>query len=164
MPKKARGKPLPKIVYLIDTCVWVSFDDDHKLADVLAQLQPHVESGAVKTLGKVLDELKRRWKPLHKSVKALNIKVTVGIEMHPKVVSLAGRLLLDHPRLGEALSAFNTADPWIIATAEVHGWVVVTDEGRKGKRIMRTMRGVCSKRGVTCLDRFEFAKKLGITL
>lgn len=151
------------VVYLIDTCVWVSFNDEHTLSDVLGQLAPLAQAGQIKTHRKVLDELKRRWKPVHKEVKKLPIQLKSGIEMAPEVVSLAGVLLHTYPFLGRALSPQNHADPWIIAVAEVNGWTVVTDDGA-GRRPSRSVMGVCGKRGVPCLNRHQFANALNITL
>jgi predicted nucleic acid-binding protein len=151
------------VVYLIDTCVWVSFNDDHVLTDVLAQLSPHAQSGRVKTHSKVLDELKRRWKHIHKEVKKMPLRVRSSVEMSPDVVLRAGRILHENPFLGRALSPQNHADPWIIATAEVHGWTVVTDDGA-GRRPSRSLMGVCKKRGVAVIDRRGFASALDVEL
>lgn len=151
------------VVYLIDTCVWVSFSDDHVLTEVLAQLSPYAHSGHIKVHSKVLDELKRRWKPIHKEVKKLPLRAKSSIEMSPDVVLLAGRILREHPFLGRALSPQNHADPWIIATAEVHGWTVVTDDGA-GRRPSRSLMGVCKKRGVAVIDRRTFVRALDVDL
>src|SRR6516165_11266908 len=81
----------------------------------------------------------------------LPIQVKSAVEMAPAVVSLAGVLLYTYPFLGRALSPQNEADPWIIATAEINGWTVVTDEGSGGGP-SRSVLGVCNKRGVPCLN------------
>ena len=144
----------------------LSFNDEHTFSEVLAQLTPHAHAGEVKAHRKVLDELKRRWKPIHKEVKKLpdsGIQVKSAVEMAPAVVSLAGVLLYPYPFLGRALSPQNEADPWIIATAEINRWTVVTDEG-SGRRPSRSVLGVCNKRDVPCLNRHQFASALNVTL
>jgi Domain of unknown function (DUF4411) len=149
--------------YLLDTCVWVNFRDHHDLQGVLTQLSTLCSSGRVKTIGKVMDELKRRWPQVHRSVAKLDARIKSALEMDQRVILLAGELLHAHPFLGRALTPYNTADPWLIAAAKVHGFVVVTDEGI-GRRPSRSMKGVCSRRGVECLDRHAFAAALGVNL
>jgi len=149
--------------YLLDTCVWVNFRDQHDLSAVLTQLATPSSSGSVKTIGKVMDELKRRWLPVYRSVAKLDVRIKASLEMDQRVVSLAGELLHAHPFLGRPLTPYNTADPWLIAAAKVHGFVVVTDEGT-GRRAARSVKGVCTKRDVECMDRRGFAAAVGLKL
>jgi predicted nucleic acid-binding protein len=150
-------------VYVVDTSVWVNFNDEHKLTKVLAQLAPHAQRRCIVAISKVLDELKRRWPHVHKEVKKLPVSVKASVEQSQEIVMLAGELLHKYRILGSPLTPHNRADPWIVAAAKVHNWTVVTDEG-SGRRPNRSMKGVCKLQSVDCIDRIEFVRQLKVDL
>lgn len=150
-------------VYLVDTCVWVHFAETGDLDNVLAQMAAHPKYRDIKTLDVVMKELKSKFPDVHKAVRKHPFKVGAAVELDARVVPLAGAILSSHRFLGQALTAVEPADPWLIAVAKVNGWTVVTDDGT-GKRPARRLMGVCRTRSVACMDRLEFARKLGIKL
>ena len=66
------------------------------------------------------------------------------------------------------LSTFDQGDPWLIATARVKGYTVLTDETPASAKTTRWRRGkplipdVCERKQVACFSGLrEFAKQTG---
>lgn len=150
-------------VYLIDTCVWVHFAEHGDLGSVLSQMAVHARYKDIKTLDVVMKELKSKFPEVYKLVRKHPFKVGAAVEYDSRVVPLSGSILAAHRSLGRALTPVEPADPWLIAVAKVNGWTVVTDDGT-GRRPSQKLMGVCKTRSVSCVDRLEFARRLGIKL
>jgi len=58
--------------------------------------------------------------------------------------------------MSKATSSRNPADPYVIALAELEGYVVVADE-TDTHRPSRKIPGVCRKRGIRCFSLAKFA-------
>jgi hypothetical protein len=61
--------------------------------------------------------------------------------------------------MSKATGPKTLADPYIIALAELEGYVVVTDESCN-KRPNRKIPGVCKQRGIRCLTLAQFIKEV----
>ncbi len=71
-------------------------------------------------------------------------------------------ILRDHSLLMKATKNRNGADPFVIATAQVRGLTVVTEE-RGGSAAKPKIPSVCAALGVRCIDVLGFIREQGWT-
>ena len=117
--------------YLIDTDVLAHIrnrkDSDH----IYDEIAKAIHAGWVRTVKQVPDELKK-WRTVYSRVNPLRKKLIVPAkEQYCTEVRAMNQVIQDiAPFLFEQVGGKNPdpADPWLIAVAKVHGYVLVTNE------------------------------------
>jgi len=156
-----RRRPLPLFpteepdVYLIDTSSWLEIDGRLDSEDTWALIATLIEKGRIVACSQVLDELRdnpiylSRFKPHEKALLAGSRRNEI------EYLQYVGRVTYEHPAMSKATGIKTPADPYVIALAELEGYVIVADETCR-KRPNRKIPGVCKKRGVRCITLGEF--------
>lgn len=112
-----------------------------------AQMDDALTSGMVVVPEAVMDELDKKSKDAHAWLKQRSAAI-IGYEA--KVQAEAKALLAAHPKLVMAKKVAFAADPFVIATAKVHGLAVVSEEGR-GSPNKPHIPDVCQLNSVECI-------------
>lgn len=105
----------------------------------------------------VREELKRQDDGLSKW---LADRPYVYVALDEPIQRATSAILRDHARLMKATKNRNGADPWVIATAQVRGLTVVTEE-RGGTVAKPKIPSVCAALGVRCIDVLAFIREQG---
>ena len=141
--------------YLFDTSAWLNIDLRLDRDDVWTIIARLIRQGRLFTCAQVLAEVRDdpiyllRLKPYEK---ALLVGDRDSNDMD--YLLSVGRITHDYPSMCKATGRKTPADPFVIALAEMEGYVVVADESKK--RPSRKIPGVCAIRGVRCIDLSEF--------
>jgi hypothetical protein len=136
--------------YAVDTSSWLNVDSLPNSEDAWVEIQRLIKVGRIFTCPQVLVELHDdpiyllRIKPFEKALLAGG-----GRNNDPLYLLRVGRITHDYPAMSKATSSKTPADPYIIALAQMEGYVVVADEGTK--RINRKIPGVCQRLGIRCI-------------
>ena len=156
-----RRHPLPLFrsiepdIYLIDTSAWLNIDSRPDAEDVWRLVVTLIEQGRIVVCAQVLGELRDdpiyvpRLKPYERALQA-------GDHNSDDVAYLqyVGKITHDHPAMSKATGSKTPADPYVVALAELQGYVVVADESTK--RPNRKIPGVCQQRGIRCITLAQF--------
>lgn len=118
-------------------------------------------AGTVGTVEQVYDEL-RRWPEIQG--RFTPVKKQFLIEQYtPEISALVGQIAEDFEFLFDLTGTRNPdpADPWLIASAKILGWTLVTDER---KTSTKKIPYVCRQQSlqVRCISGPEFYKEVGI--
>jgi Domain of unknown function (DUF4411) len=143
--------------YLFDTSAWLNIDLRADRDDVWSTIIRLIEKGRLFTCAQVLAEV--REDPIYLlHLKAYEKALLAGDRDSNDMVYLlgVGRITHDYPSMCKATGRKTPADPYVVALAEMEGYVVVADESRK--RPSRKIPGVCAKRNVRCIDLSEFVR------
>ncbi len=148
-------RPTEPDVYLIDTSAWINIDERTDADAVWQLIVVLIEQGRIVACAQVLTELRDnpmyepRLKPYERALQAGDRNSD-----DPDYLQYVGRITHDHPGMSKARGAKTPADPYVIALAELEGYVVVADESMRHPN--RKIPGVCSQRGIRCLTSVEF--------
>jgi hypothetical protein len=151
-----RHRPLPLFqsitpdVYVVDTSAWLNIDVRPDAEDVWVLIVALIEQGRVVACAPVIAELRDapmymlRLKPYEQAIQA-------GDRDGDDIAYLqhVGKITHDHPAMCKARGSKTLADPYVIALAELDGYVVVADESMK--RSNRKIPGACQQRGIRCI-------------
>ena len=136
--------------YAVDTSSWLNVDSLPNCEDAWVFIQRLIRAGRLFTCSQVLVELHDdpifllRIKPFEKALLSGG-----GRNNDPSYLLRVGRITHDYPAMSKATSSKTPADPYIVALAQMEGYVVVADEGTK--RINRKIPGACQKLGIRCI-------------
>ncbi|HXC30885.1 MAG TPA: DUF4411 family protein [Verrucomicrobiae bacterium] len=149
-------KSLEPDAYLVDTSSWLNIDERRDREEVWRLVVNLIEKGRLFTCAQVLDEL--RDNPIylirlkrHERALLAGDRRTNDVEYLQHV----GKVTYEHPAMSRATGRKTPADPFLVALAELEGYVIVADETRR-KRPNRKIPGVCQARGVRCITLSEF--------
>jgi hypothetical protein len=119
-----------------------------------------VAAGDIVTSEEVYGELSRKSDELHDWVKdRKQMLVPTDEAVQYRVIEL----LAVYPRLVDTLKNRSAADPFVVATAELCGAVVVTGEVLTGKMDKPRIPDVCRARGIRCITFLEMIRELKLT-
>jgi hypothetical protein len=145
--------------YCIDTsCLIAAWDERYppenfpKFWEYLDKL---IGAGRVRAPEAVLDETSKRSKELHDWLKErpdLFIGYETDIQLEVKTI------LAKYPKLVAVKKTAFSADSFIIATAKVKGFVVVTEEGPTGKLQKPNIPDVCRDHGIDCINLIQLIR------
>jgi hypothetical protein len=147
-------------VYLIDTSAWLNIDLRADAEEVWLFIVDLIEQGRIVACAEVLGELEEneiyllRLEPYAAALKAGDRK-SDDIEYLIHV----GKITHAHPGMSRATAQKTPADPYVVALAELEGYVVVADETCR-KRPNRKIPGVCKQRQIRCKTLDEFVKDI----
>ena len=160
-----RLRPLPLLqavlpdIYCIDSSAWFNIDRRADSGDVWVMISALIERGRIVACASVLTEL--RGDPIYQTrIKPYEAALQFG-DCGPEDVAhlmRVGQITYDYPAMSKATGLKTPADPYVIALALHHGYVVVADESLK--RANRKISGVCQKLGIRCLTLSEFVAEL----
>jgi len=151
-------------IYLIDVDVLARIHVRKDSTEIYTALVGMAEAGTLRTVRQTFDELKR-----FGTVDAIlkkyreNFQISTEDQFNDRVQAIIEILGNEAPYLWEQTGGKNPdpADPWIVATAAVHNYTVVTNE-----RIRSTMRipAACRlpKVGCRCIRGPHFLHEVGI--
>ena len=136
--------------YVIDTNCLTHIDRQPNANMVWDTVIRLIEEGRLKTVEQVVAELKNVDEAAYARVRHYNLEFVERIT--PDLFKEAGRISQTHPRMSRPWHQNDSADPWLVATAKLNGYVVVTDERNRRGRIPM----VCGKENVECMDLAAF--------
>ena len=153
-------RPILPDVYLIDTSAWLNIDSRADSEDVWRLVVDFIGQGRIVVCAQVLAELRDnpmyllRFKPYEKALQA-------GDHNSDDIAYLqrVGRITHDHPAMSRATGSKTPADPYVVALAEIEGYVVVADE-TSTRRPNRKIPGVCRKLGIRCVTLDQFIEEV----
>jgi hypothetical protein len=161
--RRAKGRPkLEHSTFVVDANAWIKLWEEIYPSDVFPSLwdeiEGHCEAGRIKVPREVLREVGEgdgvgAW------LRA--IKPSVALNPTRDVVRLAAEFREIYPALTEGRMGHASADPWIIATGEVHEWVVVCEEKPGGPNKLK-IPDVCGIRNVDWITCLEMLRALGV--
>jgi hypothetical protein len=148
--------------YSIDTSAlmdgWRRYYPPDIFPTVWRRIDDLVSNGDLIASEEVLAELQRKdddvyaWAKDHNGMFVL-IDRTIQVEV--------ASILQTHPRLVDTRKNRSQADPFVIATARVHGCAVVTGEKATGTIQKPNIPDVCAALGVECLDLLTVFRRQG---
>lgn len=137
--------------YLIDTDVFAHIRLRQDSDRIYNEIAKAVHGGWVRTVKQVPDELKK-WPTVHARIKPLCKKMIVPAkEQFCAEVKAMNQIVQNNaPFLFQQVGGKNPdpADPWLIAVAKVHGYILVTNE--KASSTAR-IPAVCKMPAIGCL-------------
>ena len=152
------------MLYCVDTSGWLDGWERYYPPDVFPSLWTKVEglieSGEIITSEEVYIELERKADDIHAWVmkrKQMLVPLTENIQER------AGVLLAEFPRLVDTTANRGRADPFVIATAQELGAVVVTGERQTGKLDRPRIPDVCLEKSIRCIKFLDLIREKGIT-
>ncbi len=161
-----RRRPLPlwrsvgPNVYVVDTSSWLNIESRADSEDVWRLIVGLIEQGRIVACAPVLGEL--RGNPMYDSrLRPYEAALQAGDRESddPGYLLHVGRITHDHPGMCRATGAKTPADPYVVALAELEGYVVVADE-RATRRPNRKIPGVCQQRGIRCITLAELVEEI----
>jgi hypothetical protein len=150
--------------YCVDTSGWLDGWQRYYPNDVFptlwSRISERVAAGDIVTSEEVYGELSRKSDELHDWVKdRKQMLVPTDEAVQYRVIEL----LAVYPRLVDTLKNRSAADPFVVATAELCGAVVVTGEVLTGKMDKPRIPDVCRARGIRCITFLEMIRELKLT-
>jgi hypothetical protein len=146
--------------YSFDTSSLLNGRRDLLPPDTFVTLWMNIESmiatEEIRCVDEVLNELAKREDVVHewaKSQSELFLPLTADVQQ------AAREVLQAHPKLVGAGGGRNTADPFVIALARVHGGVVITEETLSGNINKPRIPDVCNAMGVPWLNLVRFVQQ-----
>ena len=152
------------MIYCVDTSAWLDGWARDYPPDVFPSLWKKlaqcVANGSVRCSEEVYVELEKKEDGLHDWLKA---RKEVLVPINEDIQRIVSELLTAHPRLVDTHRNRSQADPFVIATAEHLGAVVVTGEIARGKLDIPKIPDVCIARGIRHITFLEMLRELGWT-
>jgi hypothetical protein len=103
----------------------------------------------------VIDELMKKSKDL---AAWLKLRPNAIVPYEPNIQIRGKELLGVYPRLVMAKKQAFSADPFIIATAQVNGCILVTEEGATGNMNRPNIPDVCQAEGQACIKLIDMIR------
>jgi hypothetical protein len=150
------------MIYCVDTSAWLDGWVRDYPADVFPslwdKLDECVSAGTIKCSEEVYVELEKKDDGIHAWLKS---RKQVIVSIDEEIQRIVSELLAAHPRLVDTHRSRSQADPFVIATAEQLGAVVVTGEKPRGKMDTPKIPDVCNARNLRCISFLEMLRELG---
>ena len=144
-------------VYCVDTSSWLNIDRRADSDDVWVMVTALIQRGRIVACARVLGEL--RTDPIYLTrFKPYELALQIG-DCAPDDISYlmrVGKITHDFPAMSKATGVRTPADPYVVALAQHHGYVVVTDD--------KKIRSACRKLAIRCLTLPEFVIAAGATM
>jgi hypothetical protein len=147
-------------VYLIDTSAWLDIDLREDAGEVWQFIVDLIEQGRIVACAEVLGELQEN--PIYLlRLERYEAALRAGDRKSDDIEYLihVGKITHEHPAMSKATAQKTPADPYVIALAELEGYVIVADETCR-KRPNRKIPGVCKMRQMRCMTLDEFVKAM----
>lgn len=146
-------------MYCIDTSSLIAAWDERYPPDFFPRfwdnLAAAIEVGRIMSTEEVLTETSKRSKDLNEWLKQYP---DMFIPLEEDVQVAVRDILRNYPRLVGLKKQRTSADPFVIATAVVRGFIVVTEEGRTGSLNKPHIPDVCGAVGVDCISLIDLIR------
>jgi hypothetical protein len=124
------------------------------------RIEERIGAGDIITSEEVYIELSKKADDLHDWVmQRKQMLVPIDEPIQRRVSQLLGL----YPRLVDTLKNRSTGDPFVIATAEIRGAVVVSGEIATNKLDKPRIPDVCRAHGIRCIGFLEMIRELRLT-
>jgi uncharacterized protein DUF4411 len=150
-------------VYEIDTSAWLNVDSRADSEEVWRSIIALINEGRVVSCAQVLSEMRdnplylTRLKPYEAALQAGDRNAD-----DPQYLLHVGKITHAYPAMCKARGEKTPADPYVVALAELEGYVVVADETCR-KRPNRKIPGVCQQRKIRCITLSLFVEEIRAT-
>ncbi len=148
--------------YCLDTSAWLDGWARDYPPDVFPTLWEKIDDlisdGTINATEEVYVELKKKDDSI---IEWMKTRKQLFIPISEEIQEIVIELLSDHPRLVDTHRQRSQADPFVIATAESEGAIVVTGEIPRGKLDKPKIPDVCAHRGTPCISFLEMLRKIG---
>lgn len=121
------------------------------------KLEGVVAEGQISSPEEVLSEVKKKEDGLHAYLKGEKEKLIVPLD--EEVMAATKEVLSEFPRFTGQMRGRNKADPFVIATAQTKGLIVVTEEGGRGSRNRPKIPLACDHFGIECMNVLSFIER-----
>lgn len=149
-------------VYCVDTSAWLDGWVRDYPADVFpslwGKLADCITDGSIRCSEEVYVELEKKDDGIHEWLKC---RKRVLVPIDEQIQRIVSELLSHYPRLVDTHRNRSQADPFVIATAEHLGAIVVTGEKPRNKMDTPKIPDVCAARNLRCLSFLEMLRELG---
>ena len=149
------------MIFCLDTSAWLDgwMRDypEEVFPSLWAKLAECIASGQVRCSEEVYVELEKKDDGIHDWLKK-HKQVIVPID--ERIQKIVADMLTEHPRLVDTHRQRSQADPFVIATAESLGAVVVTGEKPRGKLDIPKIPDVCEQRKIPCISFLQMLREL----
>ncbi|MFM2177258.1 MAG: hypothetical protein RL015_1356 [Verrucomicrobiota bacterium] len=150
------------MIFCLDTSAWldgwVRDYPEEVFPSLWEKLAECIASGQVRCSEEVYVELEKKDDGIHDWLKK---RKEVIVPIDEKIQQIVSELLTEHPRLVDTFRQRSQADPFVIATAESLGAVVVTGEKARGKLDIPKIPDVCEQREIPCISFLQMLRELG---
>jgi hypothetical protein len=150
--------------YCVDTSGWLDGWQRYYPKDVFPTLWMRIEerisAGEIIASEEVYIELSKKADDLHDWVKQ---RKQMLVPIDEAVQLRVTELLALYPRLVDTLKNRSTADPFVIATAELRGAIVVTGEIATNKLEKPRIPDVCRAHGIRSISFLEMIREMKLT-
>ena len=150
--------------YCVDTSGWLDGWQRYYPKDVFpslwSRIAERVATGEIIATEEVYIELAKKSDDLHDWImERKQMLVPIDEPVQRRVIELLGL----YPRLVDTLKNRSMADPFVIATAEIRGAVVVTGETPTNKLEKPKIPDVCHAHKIRCITFLEMIRELKLT-
>lgn len=149
--------------YTFDTSAflqcWARFYPRDVFPGLWEKLEEMLDRGEIVCTDEVLRELSKQEDDLYNWLKE---KQEVFLELDGPIQEAASAILAGHPYIAKEFARRTHADPFVVAVAQVHGLIVVTQEDR-GSESKPRIPYVCDDLGIPCTDVIGFIRREGWT-
>lgn len=147
-------------VFVVDASGWIKLWEEHYPREVFPTLWTELSrlfgEGRLRVPREVIREVGES-----EGVGAWLRASKVAISPSRQIATLAAQLTSEYPALTEGRMSHASSDPWIIATAEIQGWVAVSEEA-SGLPNKFKIPDVCARRNVDHLRVLPMLRALGV--
>ena len=151
-------------VFVVDADVWIRAHGARYPPDVFPALWRHlkdaVELGRICSPRQVLGELGNEKKGIGAWARTLKGLV---LKESPSAQRRAGEIVQKYANLLHGAS-HDAADPWLVAHAQISGYVVVTEEGFSNNFNKPKIPNVCKDLNVECINTVAMLRQLRICI
>jgi hypothetical protein len=137
-------KSLP--VYIFDTAFVTRIDRTADPDAVWDRVMRLIEDGRLVTLPQVMDALDKSDRASYARLAPFSARIVLPIDRQ-KVME-ADRISESYAGMPNPYHPVNGSDPWLIASAKIGGFIVLTGEADDRE----AMTSVCQREGVACID------------
>jgi predicted nucleic acid-binding protein len=149
------------MIFCLDTSAWldgwVRDYPEEVFPSLWEKLEECIASGRVRCSEEVYVELEKKDDGIHDWLKKHK---QVVVPINEEIQRIVAELLAEHPRLVDTFRQRSQADPFVIATAEALGAVVVTGEKPRGKLDIPKIPDVCEQRKIPCISFLQMLREL----
>ncbi len=150
------------MIFCLDTSAWldgwVRDYPNEVFPSLWTKLAECVAEGRVRCSEEVYIELAKKDDGIHRWLKQHKQAI---VPIDEEIQRIVVELLVQHPRLVDTHRQRSQADPFVIATAESLGAVVVTGEKARGKLDIPKIPDVCGERKINCISFLQMLRELG---
>ena len=140
--------------YMLDSSVLIEAHARNYPPDVNAtfwsKLEALIAAGHACMPDEVFREISKKDDDLLEWCKARKDTLVMPIELAEQRAT--SDILRDYPRLVDTKKGRSMGDPWVIAFAQVHGAIVVTEEDRSRSEKAPKIPDVCDLLGIECIN------------